>query len=307
MFLLRLVRNSLWADVIYVQISGAITAFTNGVFPSIFSGRLGKIVIIRYGGGYPETFLATYDRYFHRFFHDATVVVNTSLAANSFRIRGYKTWVIPNIAEVENFLTARREPGALRVIVCRHLDRIYNIPIALKAFKIVKQEFPSATLTVTGDGPMLEELRRLSESLSLRDVVFRASVPHSDLPGIFAKADVFINPTNAVEIPLSLVEAAAAGLVIVASDTGAIREFIQHNVNGLLSAPNDSEMMAKWVIALFHRSNLMSKFRRAARRSATQYSWSALRDRYYELCRRASRHELFRESVLESEHRRWQR
>jgi glycosyltransferase involved in cell wall biosynthesis len=300
LFLLSLVRNVVWADVIYVQISGAFTALTNVVVSSSLGGRLGKLVIVRYGGGMPEEFLAVYGTYFHRFLRNAHIVVNSSLAANSFRRRGYQTSIIPNVVDVESFLTAVHQPGTERVLVCRHLDPRYNIPMALHAFKTIKQEFPAATLTVTGDGPMREELIRLSKSLSLQDVVFHPMVPHSRLREIYAKADVFLNPTNSVEIPISLVEAAAAGLVVVSSDNGAIREFIRNEENGLLSTPNDPKMMAKLVITVFRNRRLMDILQKAARRRAERYSWNALREKYYDMFG-ASKNERFAKGTLEME------
>ncbi len=229
--------------------------------------------------------MACYNRYLRHFFRNARILVTTSWAADCFRRRGYETWVIPNMVEVGAFFGTLHQPGNGRVVVCRHLNSIYNIPMALHAFRAIKQEAKDSTLTIVGDGPMRDELLRLSQQLALEDVAFHPSVPHSHPPRIYATADVILNPTNAVGIPTSLVEAAAAGLVMISVDSGGIRELIQHGVNGFLVPPEDWRAMAKWAITALREPNLRNSICDAARRTALDYSWRKLRVRFYALYR----------------------
>jgi glycosyltransferase involved in cell wall biosynthesis len=288
LFLPRLLRNIVWADVIHVQTANIITALTNAIVPVVLGERLGKSCIISYKGGYPEEFLARYDSILRRFLRKAMILVTTEWMANCFRRYGYECFVIPNVVEVGAFLKVKHERGSQRLIVCRHPDRRYNIPMALRAFKIIKRKFPRATLTVVGDGPMRNELGLLSNELSLADVRFQPSVPHLELPKIYAKADLFLNPTNAVGIPISLVEAAAAGLVIISIDSGGIREFIQEGVNGFLIPDDDWRALAKLANIALRKSSLTKKLGDSAKRTAARYSWPELSFRFYALYNRVA-------------------
>jgi glycosyltransferase involved in cell wall biosynthesis len=287
LFFARLVRNVMWADIIHVQIAGVIGALN--VVLTVILAHGAKRVIVAYAGGYPEEFLTRFYRYLYLIFRRTKILVPTCSAANCFRRRGYDTWTIHNIIEVDSFLKTRREPGRDRLIVCRHLKRLYNIPMALHAFGKIKQQFPSATLTIVGDGSMRDELVHLSRQLGLEDVTFHPSIPHAQLPKMYAKADLLLNPTNAVEIPMSLVEAAAAGLLVVSIDQMGIREFIQHGINGFLVPADDSQMMANYAIRALKEPDLRSRLQETAKRSAAEYSWQKLRSRYYALYQNVSR------------------
>ena len=66
-------------------------------------------------------------------------------------------------------------------------------------------------------GPESERLRRLAEELGLEDVQFRGFVDHGEMPGLYAEADAFAFPTFDDPFGIVLLEAAAAGLPLVAS------------------------------------------------------------------------------------------
>lgn len=286
LFLARLVRNVMWADIIHVQIAGIITAFD--VLLAVLLAHGPKQVVVAYKGGGPERFLARYNRYLHFIFHRTKILAPTWRVADCFRRQGYDAWAIPNVVEVDNFLAAKRKPGRDRLLVCRHLEHLYNIPIALQAFRTVKQQFPDATLTIVGDGSVRDELVHLSRQLALQDVTFIPSVPHTQLPEIYANADLFLNPTNAAGVPVSLVEAAAARLLVVSIDQMGIREFIQHGINGFLVPADDSQMMANYAIRALEEPDLRTRLQETAKRSAAEYSWQKLRSRYYALYQNVS-------------------
>lgn len=106
------------------------------------------------------------------------------------------------------------------------------------------------TLEIFGAGSLREELQNLIDELSLGDVVqLKGLMPHSELVDT-----MFANRWNALihtsvqigeddeGIPVAVLEAAAAGLVIVATSSGATAEFVIGDSNGILIEPTNDEL-----------------------------------------------------------------
>jgi glycosyltransferase involved in cell wall biosynthesis len=116
------------------------------------------------------------------------------------------------------------------------------------------------------------------------DIVTRDDIDVSDLRGVrvhrglnsnapgllalFAEADVFVFPTLGDCLPIVIMEAMAAGLPVVATNVGAIREEVEHGVTGLLTAANDAVGLADAVLQLLADSQKRRQMGLAGRRAA---------------------------------------
>lgn len=118
---------------------------------------------------------------------------------------------------------------------------------------------------VVGDGPEGPALRDLAERLDL-DVDLRGAVPPADVPAHLAGAHVAVAPYPGEQdhyfSPLKVLEYAAAGLPVVASDVGQMRTLVRDGVTGLLVPPGDVAALAAAV------DGLVSVPERAARMGA---------------------------------------
>jgi glycosyltransferase involved in cell wall biosynthesis len=114
----------------------------------------------------------------------------------------------------------------------------------LLAAAAARAEHPEIRLVVVGSGPEEEGLRSLAARLDL-DVEFAGFVDHTDMPRRFAEADAFAFPTLEDPFGIVLLEAAAAGLPIVASPHGgATRDLIEDSESGLIADPRDTAAFA---------------------------------------------------------------
>ena len=104
-------------------------------------------------------------------------------------------------------------------------------------------------LLLVGSGPEEPRLRRLAKELGIAgDVEFRGFVDQSGLPGVYREADVLAFPTHGDTFGMVVVEAAAAGLPIIASPfAGATTELVEDGHSGYVADPHDLEA---WVRAL---------------------------------------------------------
>lgn len=116
--------------------------------------------------------------------------------------------------------------------------------------------FPSARIRIVGTGPLIGELKALAESLGLGEAIqFTGFV--EDLYPEFSLMDIFVFPSLTEGFPLTLMEAMAAELPIVASSVGGIPEMIDDGNTGLLVPPQNPDALADAII------NVLSNFEQA--------------------------------------------
>jgi glycosyltransferase involved in cell wall biosynthesis len=106
------------------------------------------------------------------------------------------------------------------------------------------QSRPNLKLICLGEGEGEAELRASCESLGLANVV-RLVGYQQNVPDWLEAADINVLPSFYEGLPLTILEAMAAGLPTVASNVGGIPEAIEDGVSGLLVPPGDARELAK--------------------------------------------------------------
>ena len=130
----------------------------------------------------------------------------------------------------------RRLEGRLpfRWIAVGRLATVKDYPTLLQAIvKLCVETQSSPHLTIVGVGPEEENLRRLTDRLGLTDQVHFAGF-HQDVQPLLAKADAFVLASLWEGLPVSLLEAQAAGLPVVVTDAAGSREAMMPGTTGLL-------------------------------------------------------------------------
>ncbi len=117
------------------------------------------------------------------------------------------------------------EPAFLTV---RRLAERMGLDLLLSAFASVVERRPGARLYVAGDGPLRDRLERTAAGLGVDDeVTFLGYVPDSELPAVYASADLFVLPTAELEgFGLATLEALAAGTPVVGTPVGGTVELL---------------------------------------------------------------------------------
>jgi glycosyltransferase involved in cell wall biosynthesis len=145
------------------------------------------------------------------------------------------------VARERNYTRADRFTvlTAGRLVPHKGVDRL------LLAAARLERGHPPIRLVVAGSGPESGPLRRLAGELELEDVRFCGFVDHGDMPRLYAEADVFAFPTFDDPFGIVLLEAAAAGLPLVASrHAGATRDLIGEQDAGVIVDPADIDGFA---------------------------------------------------------------
>jgi glycosyltransferase involved in cell wall biosynthesis len=160
-----------------------------------------------------------------------------------------------------------------RLVYAGRLERVPKRPDRLLAcFATLAPEFPELTLRFVGDGPMRRELEDASVRAGLADrVVFTGAQPPAGVHAELRQADLFLFPSTYESFGLSVLEALAAGVPVVASDLPSLREATGGQAWLL---PGDD--LAAWVEAirtLLHDSTLRRERSRAGRLWASRFTW----------------------------------
>ncbi len=135
-------------------------------------------------------------------------------------------------------------PPTARVIgAVANYRPVKDLPLFLRAAKIVAERFPDAVFLLLGRGPQLPELRQLAKDLGISSKIFfsddkgdvAAWYPSFHIAALSSRSEGFSN---------AILEYMAAGLPIVATNVGGIAEAIEDGVSGLLTPPGDAEAFA---------------------------------------------------------------
>ena len=134
----------------------------------------------------------------------------------------------------------------------------------VEAFGMVLERIPEAVLAVAGEGELLEEVRRSVERLG--DSV-RLLGWQSDVGRLYAAADLVVISSDNEGMPMTLIEAAMAGVPGVTTDVGSASEVVVHGSTGLVVAP-DARDLADAIVALLVDDERRSDMGRAAAEQA---------------------------------------
>ena len=130
-----------------------------------------------------------------------------------------------------------RADGSFRTVgVQAHLIEREGVDVLLRALALVPK-LPFARLIIAGTGDAEASLRELASSLRLPcTIVWAGAMPEHQF---LDEVDVAVIPSRADTLPLTLLQTMAAGVPVVASRVGGIREAVRDGVDGLLVPPND--------------------------------------------------------------------
>jgi glycosyltransferase involved in cell wall biosynthesis len=118
-----------------------------------------------------------------------------------------------------------------------------DFPTLLRAVQLAAQRVPGLKLRLVGDGPERPALERLTDELQLRDQVEFLG-DRADVPELLSTAAFFVTSSLTEGISLTLLEAMAAGLPVIATAVGGNPEIVVPEQTGLLCAPSDPSALA---------------------------------------------------------------
>jgi glycosyltransferase involved in cell wall biosynthesis len=196
------------------------------------------------------------------------------IATEVWRLHPNRVQYVPNGVEVARFdgpHHAGPEPVIGTVTALRPEK---NLPRLLRAFRLVVNEVP-ALLVIAGDGPERSSLERLASELGLSDRV--RFMGYVDTPWTFYRTfDVFALSSDTEQMPLSLIEAMASGVPVVATDVGDVATTLAAENRDLITPP-DAAALAGTMLTLLRNPDLRARVGSANRvKAAREFDSSSM-------------------------------
>ncbi|MGI9106253.1 MAG: glycosyltransferase family 4 protein [Pyrinomonadaceae bacterium] len=279
-------------DVIHI-FSASYFSFVLAPTPAIIISKLyGKKIVLDYHSGNAEDHLRRWRRTAIPTLRLVDrITVQTKYLAEVFARFGLRATPIFNLIETEQFHFRERLSLRPAFMTNRSFEAHYNVACVLRAFARVQREIPSASLMVAGDGALRAELEALAGELALRNTQFVGTIAPEQMPALYDAADIFLNGSSVDNMPLSILEAYAAGVPVVTTNAGGIPFIVTHEETGLMVECDQPEAMAACALRLLNNHTLAHKLARQAREECRKYGWDAVRHEWLRLYYDASAQE----------------
>ena len=276
----RLLKELARADVVHV-FSASYSSFLLAPLPAFLVARLlGKPVVLNYRSGQAPDHLGRSAIARGVLRHVDLNVVPSSFLVDVFRSFEIAASVIPNIVDLATFRFRERVPLRPRLLSTRNFEPLYNVAATIRAFKIVQERWPEASLTLVGGGSSEADIRALVAQLDLRHVTFAGRVPPAVIADFYADADIYIQSPNIDNMPTSVLEAFASGLPVVSTEAGGVPAILTHGEHGLLAPLADYETLGHHVLRLLADPEHARTLARAAYATCASRTWRTVREQW---------------------------
>ena len=232
---------------------------------------------------------------FYRLFSQLTTIIVISKVIKDqlqemIGVKGNDIIVIYNGIDLQKFRMRkyRWEKVARYNIGCvARLEKEKGIEFLIQAIKIVREFIPFVRLIIVGEGQERKKLVWLSERLGLKEIIQWVGY-QKEIEKWYSYFDAYALPSVKREsFGITLVEAMASGIPVIASEIGGTPEIIDHKKTGLLAKPGDSQDLADQLLYLFNnRSETKEIVRKARQKVEEMFSLERMIRDFYLLFRK---------------------
>ncbi len=205
---------------------------------------------------------------------DALVAVSSLLLSRvaPYRERGLSR-VVPNGVDL-SLIPEKCRNVPHRILSVGTLKARKCMDRTLEAFARISGEWPDATLTIIGIGPMEGQLRERARQLGLADrVTLTGGLPHEEVLRRMSESDVFVLPSWGEGYGIVYIEAMAAGMIAVGAENEGIADTITDGVNGFLVPAGDTDAVETVLRRIFRDEKALLPLREAGRQAALKLTW----------------------------------
>lgn len=186
-----------------------------------------------------------------------------------------------NISLVQNAIDSRlyrqlriKKGRAPLIGYLGRLKRYKSINHLIQAFKLVRESIPKARLWILGDGDARPELEALSKQLGMENSVrFAGMVSDEDKVRMLNQMHVVVNTSIKEGWGLTVVEANACGVPVIASNVPGLRDSVINGKTGWLFEYGNIPELSQKILALLGDRKLQEKMSKEAARWARSFSW----------------------------------
>jgi glycosyltransferase involved in cell wall biosynthesis len=196
-----------------------------------------------------------------------------------------KIKVISPGVESSWFEVERKPSSSTELLFWGRIEEEKGLREFFHALKTVSKMVKDVSLTIVGEGNRLREYKSLVADLSLTDRVrFTGWLCSTEIQNLTARSSLGIFPSRVESFGLSVVEAMAAGLPVIAASGGAVPENIEQGVTGTLVPVNDADALARAIIFILENVKDAESMAKAAKKGVRQkFSWDKAANKMIDL------------------------
>ncbi|WP_299151475.1 glycosyltransferase [uncultured Dokdonia sp.] len=240
---------------------------------------------ILHGGNLPER-LENKPGICKKLFGDASCnVAPSGYLYSAFAKAGFSNLIhIPNTLEIEKYPFTERENFKPKLLWVRSFAKIYNPLMAIKVLEQLLTHHPDATLTMVGpekDGS-LQSCKEYARTNNL-PVTFTGKLSKKEWIKESTKHDIFINTTNFDNMPLSVIEAMALGLIVISTSVGGLPYLIKDGEDGCLTPAGDVQLFVSKVLSVISSNQDSIDITKNAREKANSFAWQNVKSKWHQV------------------------
>jgi len=256
-------------NVVLCGVPAFLVSLSTGIpFGLMLLGSEEGVIRIRYGQNLISGILSQLVRVIKRTLFPRSEFV---LAVSSRELMDAKTHGSVRIGSTPVFVDFGRfrgggvvtvPPRIVRFLYVGRLESEKGLGVLFSAIPHLPSGLPYEVLVV-GKGTLLDKVRRIESAHS--SIKYLGFFGYSEMPNVYAEAEVFVLPSFTEGTPAVVLEAMACGLPVVASSVGDIPLMIRDGVDGFLVPPGDSSALAQAMGRFLEKPDLVETMGESAR------------------------------------------
>jgi len=182
---------------------------------------------------------------------------------------------------VDDYIKKTDYSSVKNILHVGRFQEVKNHKGLIESFRIIHEKYPDIILNLVGEGELEDEIKNLVKEKNIEDVVcFKGLI--GDVVDEMSKADIFCLPSNYEGMPMTIIEAMASGLPVVATAVGGVPDMITDGEDGVL-CNNTPQDVAATLEKVIESEELRRKIGQNAIKTSEKYSSDAMARKYYEL------------------------
>ncbi|HEX8736690.1 MAG TPA: glycosyltransferase family 4 protein [Pyrinomonadaceae bacterium] len=280
----RFIFNCLWKrpKLVYVHLGSNASLYRESVF--IFLAKLfGKKTVAHFHAGDIDNYFPFQSRAGQKFIRAALNLSDKLIAVSQESARQLRDLTnSTNVSVIANAIDTsifkrdfaaenKLDDRTIRLLFVGAVGKLKGERDLIKALAILRGRQPNININIKVSflGYGAENLKDYCEESGISEFVEHlGAVSMSERIDFYRKADIFVLPTYAEAMPMSVIEAMAAGLAIITTNVGGIPELIEDDAHGILFSPGDTETLAEKILFLLENENIRIDIGRKAREKA---------------------------------------
>lgn len=187
-----------------------------------------------------------------------------------YNIKKDKIPLIYNGVDIEKYSVKdkKSEDSIIKIVHVGRFIHTKRHKLLIEAFSILLKEIQGCKLILAGDGVLKNEAQELVNRIGIQENV-QFMGDYTEIPKLLSQCDIFVLCSDWEGLPLSVLEAMAAGLPIVATNVGGIPDIVKEN--GILVPPGDVQMLAEAMLTLINDNATREHMARVSTELVKQY------------------------------------